>query len=93
MLLITNLGVTSFARANDCCADLNTCIEKSDKAIGSLEKEVKELELGVSLCRSMNNDYNARLYKLEDDLNSPFRNPWIMGVFGAALGIILKGVL
>lgn len=84
---------TSFAQ--DCQKTLNSC----ERAVGLCKETLDLKNEEIKLCRlglqqAINNgvDLKFDLDAANAQLNSPFRNPFIMATVGVVIGIVVTGL-
>lgn len=66
-------------------------IQKCDAALEAKNKQIKKLELGLATQTERVADLSSQLEDKNSQLQSPFRNPFIMGTVGVLIGIVVTG--
>jgi len=78
-----------------CQARLEQCaglIDKCAQAIQIYDMALGEMEGYAKLCEERNQGLNAELFNTQKKLESPLRNPFIMGTVGIVIGILVMGI-
>jgi len=85
---VTNNETTNIkASGSDCSRVIADC----DKALRSKDEEIKKDEEIIKELDETTKKVTEAALKEEEKLNSPIRNPFLMGGIGAALGMVVGG--
>lgn len=80
------------AIAQEVKSEVEECITLCDEALESQQQVIDQLDLGLVECKDEHSNRINEVTDLQDKLDSPFRNPFIMGTIGVVLGIVVTGL-
>lgn len=69
------------------------CVARCEKALEAQDSQIAKLHEKSSLQAVQLKDYNRMLDERDAKLQSPWRNPWVVGTLGVVVGAVLTGVL
>lgn len=84
-----SLAATNRAEAQPSC---DSVLAKCDAALAAKNKHIEKLELGLTKQTERVADLSNQVQEANEKLQSPFRNPFIVGTVGVALGILIMGI-
>jgi len=86
-MLLLVLTLSSSAIASDCGEVIKTC----DAALVAKNREIQLCRLGLVQSVDRIAGLEVELEKRNSQLQSPLRNPFVMGMVGVLVGIVVTG--
>lgn len=75
------------------CPELRECIETCDQILDTKEEYIGKLEKANEECLEASVQYNKMLDEKNAQLESPLRNPWIVGPVAVVIGVLIGGLV
>lgn len=68
-------------------------IKACDEALKAKNSAIELANLGLKQCKDQNGNLSREVNDLRDSGSRFYKNPFIMTIFGAALGVVAYGLL